>query len=29
VIDLKDREFAANVRSEFDPRWDEAEPLTL
>ena len=29
VIDLKDREFAANVRSEFDPRWNEAEPLTL
>jgi sugar-specific transcriptional regulator TrmB len=29
VIDLKDREFAANVRSEFDPRWEDAEPLTL
>jgi sugar-specific transcriptional regulator TrmB len=29
VIDLKDREFAANVRSEFDPRWTEATPLSL
>jgi sugar-specific transcriptional regulator TrmB len=29
VIDLKDREFAANVRSEFDPRWEDADPLTL
>jgi len=29
MIDLKDREFAANVRSEFDPRWEDAEPLNL
>jgi sugar-specific transcriptional regulator TrmB len=29
MIDLKDREFAANVRSEFDPRWADADPLNL
>jgi hypothetical protein len=29
MIDLKDREFAANVRSEFEPRWEDAEPLNL
>jgi len=29
VIDLKDREFASNVRSEFEPRWADAESLTL
>jgi len=29
MIDLKDREFAANVRSEFDPRWEEADSLDL
>ena len=29
MIDLKDREFAANVRSEFDPRWEDADPLNL
>jgi len=29
MIDLKDREFAASVRTEFDPRWDEADPLNL
>lgn len=29
MIDLKDPEFATDVRSMFDPRWDDAEPLTL
>lgn len=29
MIDLKDREFAASVDSEFGPRWSEAEPLPL
>ena len=29
MIDLKDREFAGNVRAEFEPRWDAAEPLGL
>jgi sugar-specific transcriptional regulator TrmB len=29
MIDLKDREFAANIRSEFDPRWEDADPLNL
>ncbi|MFB6179545.1 MAG: TrmB family transcriptional regulator [Halorientalis sp.] len=29
MIDLKDREFAANVRSEFDPKWESANPLNL
>lgn len=28
MLDLKDREFSADVRETFDPRWDEAEPLT-
>jgi sugar-specific transcriptional regulator TrmB len=27
MIDLTDREFAGNVRSEFEPRWDAAEEL--
>jgi len=29
MIDLKDREFAGNVRAEFEPRWDAAEGLRL
>ncbi|PSQ14326.1 transcriptional regulator [Halobacteriales archaeon QS_7_69_60] len=29
MIDLKDREFAGNVRAEFGPRWDAADRLTL
>jgi sugar-specific transcriptional regulator TrmB len=29
MIDLKDQEFAGNVREEFDPRWRNAEPLEL
>jgi len=29
VIDLKDHEFAADVRSEFTPRWERADPLSL
>ena len=29
VIDLKDPEFAADVRAEFQPRWDAAEELRL
>ncbi len=29
MIDLKDAEFATDIREMFDPRWDEAEPLTL
>jgi hypothetical protein len=29
VIDLKDPEFAANVRGMFDPKWEAAEPLPL
>ena len=29
VIDLKDAEFAANVRGMFDPKWAAAEPLPL
>jgi hypothetical protein len=29
MIDLKDPEFAEDVRSEFDPRWETAEPLSL
>ena len=29
MIDLKDPEFAEDVRAEFDPRWDAAEPLSL
>jgi sugar-specific transcriptional regulator TrmB len=27
MIDLKDREFAGEVREEFEPRWADAEPL--
>jgi sugar-specific transcriptional regulator TrmB len=27
MIDLKDPEFAANVREMFEPRWEKAEPL--
>ena len=29
VIDLKDREFASNVRSEFEPRWADADSFLL
>ena len=29
MIDLKDREFAGDVRAEFDPRWERADPLEL
>ncbi|MFC6837634.1 TrmB family transcriptional regulator [Halomarina ordinaria] len=29
MIDLKDREFAGDVREEFEPRWREAEPLSF
>jgi sugar-specific transcriptional regulator TrmB len=29
MIDLKDREFAESVRSEFDPRWRKASELTF
>jgi len=29
MIDLKDREFAASVREEFEPRWRDAEALSL
>jgi sugar-specific transcriptional regulator TrmB len=29
MIDLKDPEFAADVREMFDPRWEAAEPLSL
>jgi sugar-specific transcriptional regulator TrmB len=29
VIDLKDSEFASNVSKEFEPRWENAEPLEL
>ncbi|WP_049984943.1 TrmB family transcriptional regulator [Halobellus rufus] len=29
MIDLKDPEFAADVRELFDPRWESAEPLSL
>jgi sugar-specific transcriptional regulator TrmB len=29
MIDLKDPEFAADVRAEFEPRWEQAEPLSL
>lgn len=29
MIDLKDPEFAADVRTVFDPRWQDAEPLSL
>lgn len=27
MIDLKDREFASNVRTEFEPRWEKADEL--
>jgi sugar-specific transcriptional regulator TrmB len=27
MIDLKDREFAASVAAEFEPRWERADPL--
>ena len=29
MIDMKDPEFAADVREEFAPRWESAEPLTI
>jgi sugar-specific transcriptional regulator TrmB len=29
MIDLKDRDFAADVRAEFDPRWERADPLAF
>ncbi|WP_254536303.1 TrmB family transcriptional regulator [Halomarina litorea] len=29
MIDLKDREFAADVREEFEPRWEQADPLSF
>lgn len=29
MIDLKDPEFAASVREEFEPRWEAADPLSL
>jgi sugar-specific transcriptional regulator TrmB len=29
MIDLKDREFAGNVRTEFEPRWEKAEELAF
>ncbi|WP_330632276.1 TrmB family transcriptional regulator [Halocatena halophila] len=29
LIDLKDRSFASEVRGEFEPRWENAEPLTF
>ncbi|WP_254545680.1 TrmB family transcriptional regulator [Halomarina pelagica] len=29
MIDLKDREFAGDVREEFAPRWEEATPLSF
>ncbi|SFR52711.1 TrmB family transcriptional regulator [Halogeometricum limi] len=29
MIDLKDADFAADVREMFDPRWERAEPLSL
>lgn len=29
MLDLKDREFTADVRETFDPRWADAEPLTV
>ena len=29
MLDLKDREFTADVRETFDPRWADAEPLTI
>lgn len=29
LINLKDRNFAGDVKAEFEPRWEEAEPLTF
>lgn len=29
LINLKDRNFAGDVRAEFEPRWEEAEPLSF
>lgn len=29
MINLKDRNFAGDVKAEFEPRWEEAEPLTF
>lgn len=29
MINLKDRDFASDVRDEFEPQWSEAEPLTF
>ena len=29
MIDLKDPEFAADVKDQFEPRWDDAEPLSF
>jgi sugar-specific transcriptional regulator TrmB len=29
MVDLKDREFAADVEAEFQPRWSAAEPLSF
>jgi hypothetical protein len=29
MIDMKDPEFAADVREEFAPRWETAEPLAI
>jgi sugar-specific transcriptional regulator TrmB len=29
MIDLKDPEFATNIQEQFQPRWEEAKPLTI
>jgi hypothetical protein len=29
MIDMKDPEFAADVRAEFAPRWEAADPLSI
>ena len=29
MIDIKDRSFAADITREFEPRWEQAEPLEL
>jgi len=29
MINLKDQPFAADIREEFTPRWERAEPLDL
>jgi hypothetical protein len=29
MFDLKDPDFAGDVRSVFEPRWDRADPLSL